>query len=529
MPHPVSHPGAAAAAGAAPPASSFFNMHTSAAGVPMPAAAPPHVAAMAPRTVLPPLVAPHHAAQGHGHHHQGHHQGHLHVPQVAAVQQPVHHPAHSAPMLFAPPMHGVHMPVPSAGAAALPIPALALAAQAPASASSSSYSTASTFAPSSASASASLAHPVGPGVAAMAGAGAAPPPPPPPPPPAFQSSPDASRGFDSLHQLLVELQTMVEVERRRPDVDPAYTTTTQSGNMLPEWRGRLVRWMKEVAVEFKYSATTVASAVRLLDRFLSVCNVETSELQLLALVSMYIASKLHESHPMPMRTIDAMFRLVCTVHDVRRGEVVVSDALQWDMHTVTAVDFVGHITALIKDQALAEAVRAKAIEVVLMSLEDMDMLQHGPSCVAVCAVACGFQLLQASPRAFFTFLAACRVNIPVKEAVVFKLFSMYFTAHPDDPRCQSAAAAPTAEVSPVNLSELRLPAPAASAPAASAPAASAASAPVPAAVHNDVVSVAHPVQQLPQSAAPGTMIKLGGARDNDAGTPGTGATGGIDH
>lgn len=234
---------------------------------------------------------------------------------------------------------------------------------------------------------------------------------------------------------------MLEEERKgRYAVKADYPSSTQQGLMEAEWRAQLVHWVQEVVVEFKYAATTAAAAVQLLDRFLSKSKVDNTELQLLALVAVLIASKLHESKPMQMAQVGALFSAICTVHDVRRAELVVSAGLGWDMCTVTALDVMGHITALIPDAALAGAVREKALEIIMISMGAFDLLQHTPSQVALCAVACAYQLVEVSPREFFSWLASCNLGVAVTETVVFRLFSLYFAAHPEDPRCASPVA-----------------------------------------------------------------------------------------
>lgn len=77
-------------------------------------------------------------------------------------------------------------------------------------------------------------------------------------------------------------------------------SSVHSGGLLPAWRAQIVAWMFDVSSEFGLSRTCTLAAVQLLDRFLSKQQVRHSELQMLALTCVVVASKVHDVAPVRM-------------------------------------------------------------------------------------------------------------------------------------------------------------------------------------------------------------------------------------
>ena len=104
-----------------------------------------------------------------------------------------------------------------------------------------------------------------------------------------------------LDLLLSQLATMLATEASgRVAVSPSYIITVHKGYLVPSWRRQIVEWVFDVAEEFGLSPTCAFAAAQLLDRFLSRQQVRHSELQMLGLACIIIASKLHESCPLRM-------------------------------------------------------------------------------------------------------------------------------------------------------------------------------------------------------------------------------------
>lgn len=125
-----------------------------------------------------------------------------------------------------------------------------------------------------------------------------------------------------LDLLLSQLSAMLATfASGRTAVSPTYITTIHRGYLLPAWRRQIVEWIFDVAEEFGLSSTCAFAAIQLLDRFLSRQQVRHSELQMLGLACIIIASKLHESQPLRMVRVavwHVLVRSVCVSRACRR-------------------------------------------------------------------------------------------------------------------------------------------------------------------------------------------------------------------
>ena len=107
--------------------------------------------------------------------------------------------------------------------------------------------------------------------------------------PLTPASPDASL-------VSLQLAALLAAEARgRPAVNPNYIEDIHKGYLVPGYRKQIVDWMLEVGAEFCVTDTTSFAGVQLFDRFLSRQQVRPSELQMLALACVFIASKVNDS------------------------------------------------------------------------------------------------------------------------------------------------------------------------------------------------------------------------------------------
>lgn len=82
--------------------------------------------------------------------------------------------------------------------------------------------------------------------------------------------------------------------------NPKYLSEVQRHGMELAWRRHVCRWMFEIGRSFELAMDTVACAVHFMDQYLSCFSVNKSMLQILSMVCMYVASKMHEPHPISM-------------------------------------------------------------------------------------------------------------------------------------------------------------------------------------------------------------------------------------
>ncbi|KAG7389630.1 hypothetical protein PHYPSEUDO_010027 [Phytophthora pseudosyringae] len=88
--------------------------------------------------------------------------------------------------------------------------------------------------------------------------------------------------------------------------NPRYLSDVQRHGMTATWRLRVCRWMFETAKEFELQMDTVFGALHFLDQYLSVHSVDRVTLQLLGMICMWTASKMHEGKPILLEEMALM-------------------------------------------------------------------------------------------------------------------------------------------------------------------------------------------------------------------------------
>lgn len=88
--------------------------------------------------------------------------------------------------------------------------------------------------------------------------------------------------------------------------DPHYLRSVQRHGMTATWRLRVCRWMFETAKEFELQMDSVAGALHFLDQYLSQHSVDRVTLQLLGMICMWTASKMHEGKPILLEEMALM-------------------------------------------------------------------------------------------------------------------------------------------------------------------------------------------------------------------------------
>ncbi|KAJ0411928.1 hypothetical protein ATCC90586_009885 [Pythium insidiosum] len=160
----------------------------------------------------------------------------------------------------------------------------------------------------------------------------------------LSSPPASNHAAESLDPVQV-IRLLADRERDYDGLNPGFLKDVQRHGMEASWRRKICRWMFETAKAFELAHDTVGCAVFFMDRYLSTSSVDKIMLQLVSMVSMYIASKMHEHQPISMEEMDLLSQRKFSRDDIRRVESQLLQLLDWRLNPPTsftfARDFIG--------------------------------------------------------------------------------------------------------------------------------------------------------------------------------------------
>jgi cyclin-A len=107
-------------------------------------------------------------------------------------------------------------------------------------------------------------------------------------------------------------------------------------------RSRMVDWMVEVLSNFKCEDQTFFLSVALLDRFLTQTArvVEVSNLHIIGVTSMFIASKFEDIHPLKMKIVfEKIGHQKLTVESIKQLELDILKTLHYKIASPTVLEF----------------------------------------------------------------------------------------------------------------------------------------------------------------------------------------------
>uniref|UniRef100_K3WZ67 Cyclin-like domain-containing protein n=1 Tax=Globisporangium ultimum (strain ATCC 200006 / CBS 805.95 / DAOM BR144) TaxID=431595 RepID=K3WZ67_GLOUD len=109
--------------------------------------------------------------------------------------------------------------------------------------------------------------------------------------------------------------------------------------MESTWRRKICHWMFETGKAFELAKDTVGCAIHFMDQYLSVLSVDKIMLQLLSMVCMYVASKMHESQPISMDEMDLLSQRKFSRQDICAVESKLLQVLGWRLTPPTSFTF----------------------------------------------------------------------------------------------------------------------------------------------------------------------------------------------
>ncbi|KYN21410.1 G1/S-specific cyclin-D2 [Trachymyrmex cornetzi] len=125
------------------------------------------------------------------------------------------------------------------------------------------------------------------------------------------------------------------------------------------------------------------------DRFLSICPIRKSQLQLLGTACLLLASKLRETSPLTAEVLVFYTDNSITLDDLWRWEQLVVSKLKWELSAVTPGDFLMHILSRLSLPHTCDTVmvRRHAQTFIALSAREYKFSMYTPSMIAAASVA----------------------------------------------------------------------------------------------------------------------------------------------
>ncbi|KAG5329879.1 CCND2 protein, partial [Acromyrmex charruanus] len=178
------------------------------------------------------------------------------------------------------------------------------------------------------------------------------------------------------------LQNLLQTEERYAP-SRSYFECVQR-DISPLMRKIVAEWMLEVCEEQKCQDEVFPLSMNYVDRFLSICPIRKSQLQLLGTACLLLASKLRETSPLTAEVLVFYTDNSITLDDLWRWEQLVVSKLKWELSAVTPGDFLMHILSRLSMPHTCDTVmvRRHAQTFIALSAREYKFSMYTPSMIA---------------------------------------------------------------------------------------------------------------------------------------------------
>lgn len=185
-----------------------------------------------------------------------------------------------------------------------------------------------------------------------------------------------------------------------------YTPTTPffpcvQKDITPHMRSIVSSWMMEVCEAQKCQEEVFPLSMNYMDRFLSVCPIVKTQLQLLGTACLLLASKLREPEHLSASLLVGYTDHSFSEADLWSWELLVLSKLKWDMSAVTPHDFFDHILRRLPvDTAVWDVgmIRRHTQTFIALCARDYQFSLHPPSMIASASLAAALDGLEWTKR-----------------------------------------------------------------------------------------------------------------------------------
>ncbi|KAG2634851.1 cyclin-D2-1-like isoform X2 [Panicum virgatum] len=174
---------------------------------------------------------------------------------------------------------------------------------------------------------------------------------------------------------------------------PDYPDRLRSRSIDPAARAESVAWILKVQEYYGFLPLTAYLAVNYMDRFLSLHRLPEDgwAMELLAVTCLSLAAKMEEILVPSLLDlqVEGISRYVFEPGAVGRMELLVLTALNWRLRSVTPFTFIDFFAYKVDPGGRhTRCLIARATQVILAAMHDIEFLDHCPSSMAAAAVLC---------------------------------------------------------------------------------------------------------------------------------------------
>ncbi|CAL5081290.1 unnamed protein product [Urochloa decumbens] len=175
---------------------------------------------------------------------------------------------------------------------------------------------------------------------------------------------------------------------------PDYPERLRSRSIDPAARAESVAWILKVQGYYGFLPLTAYLAVNYMDRFLSLHRLPQEDgwaMQLLAVTCLSLAAKMEETLVPSLLDlqVEGTSRYVFEPGTILRMELLVLTALNWRLRSVTPFTFIDFFACKVDPGGRhTRCLIARATQVILAAMHDIEFLDHCPSSMAAAAVLC---------------------------------------------------------------------------------------------------------------------------------------------
>ncbi|XP_068637746.1 cyclin-D1-1-like isoform X2 [Aristolochia californica] len=192
-----------------------------------------------------------------------------------------------------------------------------------------------------------------------------------------------------IDDLIAELVS--EEREYSPGLD--YPARFRSRSLDATARGEAITWILKVHAFYHFQPLTAYLSVNYMDRFLASHRLPQANgwpLQLLSVASLSLAAKMEET--LVPSLIDLQVegaRFVFEPRTIRRMELLVLNALNWRLRSITPFNFIDFFAFKVDSSgAFTRLLVSRATEIILATIQEIDFLGYWPSSVAAAAMVC---------------------------------------------------------------------------------------------------------------------------------------------